>query len=77
MILPVNIETLMWLLPIILMFHGLEEIIMFKPWLTTNRRALEKPFTNAGWAWQAIHLCFYPCSSRGIYRAFRIDPAGG
>jgi hypothetical protein len=48
MILPIKIETLMWLLPIVFMFHDFEEIIMFKPWLGTNRAKLEKRFPN--WA---------------------------
>jgi hypothetical protein len=41
MILPIKIETLMWLLPIVFMFHDFEEIIMFKPWLDANRASLE------------------------------------
>lgn len=46
MILPVKIETLMWLLPIFFMFHDFEEIIMFKPWLNTNWSNLKKRFPN-------------------------------
>jgi hypothetical protein len=42
MILPVKLETLMWLLPIVFMFHDFEEIIMFKPWMNANYAALEK-----------------------------------
>lgn len=42
MILPVKIESLMWLLPIVFMFHDFEEIIIFKPWMNANRAALEK-----------------------------------
>ena len=42
MILPVKIETLMWLLPIVFMFHDFEEIIMFKPWLAANLPNFEK-----------------------------------
>jgi hypothetical protein len=48
MILPVKIESLMWLLPIVFMFHDFEEIIMFKPWLGANRTILEKRFPK--WA---------------------------
>ena len=48
MILPVKIETLMWLLPIVFMFHDFEEIIMFKPWISANGAALEKRFPR--WA---------------------------
>lgn len=48
MILPVKIETLMWLLPIVFMIHDFEEIIMFKPWLGANRAILEKRFPK--WA---------------------------
>ena len=48
MILSVKIETLMWLLPIVFMFHDFEEIIMFKPWLDSNRVTLEKRFPK--WA---------------------------
>lgn len=44
MILPVKTETLMWLLPIVFMFHDFEEIIMFKPWLNANWSNLEKRF---------------------------------
>jgi hypothetical protein len=52
MILPFKIETLMWLLPIVFMFHDFEEIIMFKPWLTVNLPNLEKRFPK--WASQAM-----------------------
>jgi hypothetical protein len=52
MILPVKIETLMWLLPIVFMFHDFEEIIMFKPWLGTNGAALAKRLPS--WASRAL-----------------------
>ncbi|MBI5950243.1 MAG: HXXEE domain-containing protein [Chloroflexi bacterium] len=52
MILPVKIETLMWLLPIVFMFHDFEEIIMFKPWLDANRENLERRFPK--WAARAL-----------------------
>ncbi|CAG1016636.1 hypothetical protein ANAEL_05732 [Anaerolineales bacterium] len=52
MILPVKIETLMWLLPIVFMFHDFEEIIMFKPWLTSNLPNLEKRFPK--WVSRAL-----------------------
>lgn len=52
MILPLKIETLMWLLPIIFMFHDFEEIIMFKPWLNANSAVLEKRFPQ--WASRAL-----------------------
>lgn len=37
-------ETVMWLLPIVFMFHDLEEIIMAKPWLAGNADALRRRF---------------------------------
>jgi hypothetical protein len=52
MILPIKIETLMWLLPIVFMFHDFEEIIMFKPWLGANGAALAKRFPS--WASRAL-----------------------
>lgn len=52
MILPVKIETLMWLLPVVFMFHDFEEIIMFKPWLTANLPKLEKRLPK--WASRAV-----------------------
>lgn len=52
MILPFKIETLMWLLPIVFMFHDFEEIIMFKPWLRANGATLEQRFPN--WASRAL-----------------------
>jgi hypothetical protein len=52
MILPIKIDTLMWLLPIVFMFHDFEEIIMFKPWISTNRAALERRFPK--WAGRAL-----------------------
>jgi hypothetical protein len=52
MILPIKIETLMWLLPIVFMFHDFEEIIMFKPWLNANGTALEKRLPQ--WASRAL-----------------------
>jgi uncharacterized membrane protein YagU involved in acid resistance len=51
-ILSVKIETLMWLLPIVFMFHDFEEIIMFKPWLTANLPKLEKRFPK--WTSRAL-----------------------
>jgi hypothetical protein len=52
MILPIKIETLMWLLPIVFMFHDFEEIIMFKPWLNVNWPNLEKRFPK--WVARAL-----------------------
>ncbi len=52
MILPLKIETLMWLLPIVFMFHDFEEIIMFKPWLDANGAALEKRLPH--WSRRAL-----------------------
>lgn len=48
MILPLKIETLMWLLPIVFMIHDFEEIIMFKPWMRKNRISLQTRFPR--WA---------------------------
>ena len=53
MILPVKIETLMWLLPIVFMLHDFEEIIMFKPWMNANCAALEKRLPT----WAHAHPC--------------------
>lgn len=39
-----KIETIMWLLPIVFMLHDFEEIIMFRPWLDSNRQNLLSRF---------------------------------
>ncbi len=44
MILPIKIETLLWLLPVVFMIHEFEEIIMMKPWLNKNWEKLENKF---------------------------------
>jgi hypothetical protein len=48
MIPSVKIETLMWSLPIVFMFHDFEKIIMFKPWINENRVSLTKHFPKLG-----------------------------
>jgi len=39
-----KIETMMWLLPVVFMVHDFEEIIMFRPWLDSNRNLLAQRF---------------------------------
>lgn len=39
-----EIETLMWLLPIIFMIHDFEEIIMIKPWAAKNSPEIQRRF---------------------------------
>ena len=39
-----KMETLMWLLPVIFMFHDFEEIILMKPWFAKNSRDLQQRF---------------------------------
>jgi len=39
-----KLETLMWLLPVVFMFHDFEEIIMMKPWFAKNSRDLQQRF---------------------------------
>jgi len=63
MILPVKIETLMWLLPIVFMFHDFEEIIIFKPWMNANRAALEKQLPS----WAARILAEHGAMSTSAY----------
>jgi hypothetical protein len=54
-----KIETLMWLLPIIFMFHDFEEIIMMKIWLKKNLPVLHLPAIACH---QEIVLSFSPAS---------------
>ena len=63
MILPVKIETLMWLLPIVFMLHDFEEIIMFKPWMNANHANLEKRLP----AWAARILVEHGNMSTSAY----------
>ena len=53
MIPSVKIETLMWSLPIVFMFHDFEKIIMFKPWINENRASLTKLFPKWAPGWVA------------------------
>jgi len=39
-----KIETVMWLLPIVFMFHDFEEIIMTKPWIIKNLQSIRTRF---------------------------------
>lgn len=63
MILPVRLETLMWLLPVVFMFHDFEEIIMFKPWMSANRAALARRLP----AWAARILAKHGDMSTSAY----------
>jgi hypothetical protein len=40
-------DTMMWLLPVVFMFHDFEEIIMMKPWITRNKHDLRRRFPAA------------------------------
>jgi hypothetical protein len=44
MALPIKIETLMWLLPVVFMLHDFEEIIMIKPWMNHHAPELQERF---------------------------------
>jgi len=37
-------DTILWLLPIVFMFHDLEEIIMIQPWLRKNAPVIQARF---------------------------------
>jgi hypothetical protein len=39
-----KLDTMMWLLLVIFMFHEFEEIIMMKPWITKNKSHLRQRF---------------------------------
>ena len=39
-----DFKTIVWLLPIVFMFHDFEEIIFFKGWITKNRQTLAERF---------------------------------
>ena len=40
----IEFKTIVWLLPIVFMFHDFEEIIFFKSWVTKNKQTLSKRF---------------------------------
>ena len=42
-----NIHLLISLLPVVFILHDLEEIIMFKPWLSKNKEELKSRFPKA------------------------------
>lgn len=39
-----NIRCIIWLLPILFIFHDFEEIILMKPWINRNRSHLQNKF---------------------------------
>lgn len=39
-----NFDTVIWLFPILFIFHDFEEIIFTKPWITKNKSILQKEF---------------------------------
>ncbi|MBI2332821.1 MAG: HXXEE domain-containing protein [Chloroflexi bacterium] len=39
-----TLDTLLWLLPAVFMFHDFEEIIMVRPWLQKNTPLLRERF---------------------------------
>ncbi len=39
-----DFKTIVWLLPIVFMFHDFEEIIFFKSWIAKNKKTLSKRF---------------------------------
>jgi hypothetical protein len=39
-----DFKTIVWLLPIIFMFHDFEEIIFFKSWIAKNKKTLSERF---------------------------------
>ena len=40
----IDFKTIVWLLPIVFMFHDFEEIIFFKSWITKNKETLSAKF---------------------------------
>ena len=40
----IDFKTIVWLLPLVFMFHDFEEIIFFKSWLAKNKGSLSKRF---------------------------------
>ena len=40
----IDFKTIVWLLPIVFMFHDFEEIIFFKNWITKNKKTLSEKF---------------------------------
>ena len=40
----IDFKTIVWLLPIVFMFHDFEEIIFFKSWITKNKETLSEKF---------------------------------
>jgi hypothetical protein len=39
-----DFKTIVWLLPIVFMFHDFEEIIFFKSWIAKNKKTLSEKF---------------------------------
>lgn len=39
---PISTQTLIWLFPIVFMFHDFEELILFEPWLKKNADEIRK-----------------------------------
>jgi hypothetical protein len=42
----IDLKTIVWLLPIVFMFHDFEEIIFFKSWIIKNKITLSEKFPN-------------------------------
>ena len=40
----IDFTTIVWLLPIVFMFHDFEEIIFFKSWIIKNKKTLSEKF---------------------------------
>ena len=40
----IDFKTIVWLLPIVFMFHDFEEIVFFKNWITKNKSELKERF---------------------------------
>ena len=40
----IDFKTIVWLLPIVFMFHDFEEILFFKSWITKNKGTLSEKF---------------------------------
>ena len=40
----IDFKTIVWLFPIVFMFHDFEEIIFFKSWITKNKQTLSERF---------------------------------
>ena len=40
----IDFKTIVWLLPIVFIFHDFEEIIFFRSWITKNKETLSKKY---------------------------------